>query len=109
MSSWFEFNLNINNILVALTARKFKWDIAPADCGRYGSVRGFAYFQCPRFRLSGEVDYLDQLVKISETEELVEREKKLDQLAVELDGGCYFLRLFHCGTSVRFPAEAGND
>ena len=27
VSSWFEFNLNINNILVAFTARKFKWDI----------------------------------------------------------------------------------
>ena len=28
VSAWFEFNLNINNILVAFTCRKFKWDIA---------------------------------------------------------------------------------
>ena len=28
VSAWFEFNLNINNILVAFTSRKFKWDIA---------------------------------------------------------------------------------
>ena len=32
------------------------------------------------FGLGTEVDYLDQLMKISEVEELVEREKKIDQL-----------------------------
>ena len=32
------------------------------------------------FGLSGEMDFLDQLVKISEITELVEREKKLDAL-----------------------------
>ena len=30
--------------------------------------------------LGGEVEWLEQLVKISETEELVEREKKIDRL-----------------------------
>lgn len=33
VSSWFAFNLTMNNILVALTARKFKMDIAPLIVG----------------------------------------------------------------------------
>ena len=33
VSAWFGFNLIINNVLVALTARKFKMDIAPLIVG----------------------------------------------------------------------------
>ena len=33
VSSWFAFNLTMNNVLVALTARKFKMDIAPLIVG----------------------------------------------------------------------------
>ena len=31
VSFWFEFNLNINNILAALTARKYKMDLSPVS------------------------------------------------------------------------------
>ena len=63
VSSWFGFNLTLNNILVALTARKFKLDIAPLivvirKCGealRTSNARDFG--------LGTEVDYLEQLVK----------------------------------------------
>ena len=33
VSAWFSFNLVINNVLVALTARKFKMDVAPLIVG----------------------------------------------------------------------------
>ena len=80
VSSWFEFNLTMNNVLVALTARKFKMDIAPLIVGDTEVCEALRTSGARDFGLTGEVDFLDQLVKISETEELVEREKKIDQL-----------------------------
>lgn len=80
VSSWFEFNLTMNNVLVALTARKFKLDVAPLIVGDTEVSEALRTSGARDFGLAGEVDVLDQLVKISETEELVEREKKIDQL-----------------------------
>ena len=80
VSSWFAFNLTMNNVLVALTARKFKMDIAPLIVGDMEVCEALRTSGARDFGLTGEVDFLDQLVKISETEELVEREKKIDQL-----------------------------
>ena len=80
VSSWFAFNLRMNNVLVALTARKFKMDIAPLIVGDTEVCEALRTSGARDFGLTGEVDFLDQLVKISETEELVEREKKIDQL-----------------------------
>lgn len=80
VSSWFAFNLTMNNILVALTAWKFKMDIAPLIVGDTEVCEALRTSGARDFGLTGEVDFLDQLVKISETEELVEREKKIDQL-----------------------------
>ena len=80
VASWFEFNLTINNILVALTARKYKWDVACNIVGDTEICEALRTSGARDFGLSGEVDFLDQLVKISEITELVEREKKLDAL-----------------------------
>ena len=80
VSSWFEFNLNINNILVAFTSRKFKWDIASNIVGNTEVCEALRTSSARDFGLSGEVDVFESLVKISEITELVEREKKLDAL-----------------------------
>lgn len=80
VSSWFEFNLVINNILVAFTARKYKWDIAQNIVGNTEICEALRTSGARDFGLLGEVEYLDQLVKISEIPELVEREKKIDML-----------------------------
>ncbi|WP_297643062.1 DUF2764 domain-containing protein [uncultured Bacteroides sp.] len=80
VSSWFAFNLTVNNVLVALSARKFKMDIAPLIVGDTEVCEALRTSNARDFGLAAEVDFLEQLVKISETEELVEREKKLDQL-----------------------------
>lgn len=80
VSSWFEFNLTINNILIGFIARKYKWEIAPNVVGDTEVCEALRTSSARDFGLSGEVDYFDQLVKISEITELVEREKKLDAL-----------------------------
>lgn len=80
VASWFTFNLTVNNILIALTARKFKLDVAPLIVGDTEICEALCTSSARDFGLSGEVSFLDQLMKISEIEELVEREKKIDML-----------------------------
>lgn len=80
VSDWFGFNLTVNNILVALTARKYKFEVASLIVGDTRICEALRTSTARDFGLGAEVDYLDQLMKISEVEELVEREKKIDQL-----------------------------
>ena len=80
ISSWFEFNLNINNILIAFTARKYKWEVSQYVVGNTEVCEALRTSGARDFGLTAEVDYLDQLSKISELTELVDREKKLDML-----------------------------
>lgn len=80
VSGWFGFNLTLNNVLVALTARKFKMEVAPMIVGDTDIAEALRTSNARDFGLTGEVDELEQLVKISETDDLVEREKRIDQL-----------------------------
>lgn len=80
VSSWFSFNLTVNNILAALTARKFKMEVAPLILGDTEVCEILRTSNARDFGLGSEVEYLEQLVKISETSELLDRERKIDQL-----------------------------
>lgn len=80
VTSWFEFNLNINNILAAFTARKYKWELSQHIVGETEVCEALRTSSARDFGLTGEVDYFDQLVKLNEITELVDREKKLDSL-----------------------------
>lgn len=80
ISSWFELNLNINNILVAYTARKYKLDIANNIVGNTAVCKALKKSTARDFGLSYSLDYIDSLIRISEMTDLVEREKKIDLL-----------------------------
>ena len=67
-------------MLVALAARKHKMQIAPLVVGETEVCQALKTSNARDFGLTSELDYFDQLLKISETEDLVEREKRLDQL-----------------------------
>ncbi len=78
VSAWFEFSLNVNNILNALTSRKYKWEVAANVVGHSEVCEALRSSGARDFGLSGEVEYWEAVQKISEIEELTEREKKLD-------------------------------
>jgi hypothetical protein len=80
VASWFEFNLMLNNILVALTARKYKIDVSSRIVGDTEVAEALRTSGARDFGLSGEVDMLEQIMKIIEGDTPVEREKKIDQL-----------------------------
>ena len=81
VADWFEFNLNINNILTALTCRKYGWDIKSAIVGDNVVAETIRNSVSARdFNLKTEIDYFDALVSISETANLLDREHRIDAL-----------------------------
>lgn len=81
ISAWYSFNLTMNNVLVALSARKYKMsNTASLIVGNTSICEALRTSNARDFGISGEVDCWEQLVKISETEDLLEREKRIDKL-----------------------------
>lgn len=80
VSSWFEFNLNINNILAALAARKYRMDVSQVVVGDTEVCEMVRTSNARDFGLTEMLDYFEPLLRIAETEDLVEREKKIDVL-----------------------------
>ena len=81
VADWFEFNLNINNILTALTCRKYGWDVKSAIVGDNIVAETIRNSVSARdFNLKAEIDYFDALVSISETANLLDREHRIDAL-----------------------------
>lgn len=80
VSSWFEFNLNINNVLAALAARKYKLDVAQVVVGKTDVSEMIRTSNARDFGLTEMLEYFEPVLRISEIDELVEREKKIDLL-----------------------------
>lgn len=80
ISSWFEFNLNVNNILAALVARKYKIEVAANVVGDTAVCEQLRTSNTRDFGLTEMIDYFEPVQRIAEIEDLVEREKKIDQL-----------------------------
>lgn len=80
IASWFEFNLNINNILAAFAARKYKMNVAEVIVGDTEVCEMLRTSNARDFGLSETLDYFESLQRLVETDDLVEREKKVDQL-----------------------------
>lgn len=80
IASWFEFNLNINNILAAFAARKYKMNVAEVIVGDTDVCEMLRTSNARDFGLSETLDYFEPLQRLVETGDLVEREKKVDQL-----------------------------
>lgn len=80
IASWFEFNLNLNNILAALAARKYKMDVSNVIVGETSICEQLRTSNARDFGLNETLEYFETLQRISDIEELVEREKKVDTL-----------------------------
>lgn len=81
ISKWFEFNLNINNILTALMCRKHGWNIQDAVVGDNIAAKTIRTSASARdFNLKTEIDYYDTVASVAEIPNLIEREHRIDQL-----------------------------
>ena len=80
VSAWFELNLDVNNILAAMTARKYKMEVAKVPVGENLVAEALRSSNARDFGLADDLEYFEQLVRINDTVDLVEREKKIDLL-----------------------------
>lgn len=94
VAGWFTFNRNVNNILVAFTARKYRMNIADVVVGDDEVVESLRNSNARDFDLSGTLEYFEAVQRLSENTKLQEREHQLDELRWRwLDDNsvfCYF-------------------
>ena len=77
---WFELNLNVNNLLVALSCRKYKMPTSDFIVGKGDIAKALRTSSARDFGLSGAFDEFDEVVSISELANLMDRERSLDLL-----------------------------
>ena len=80
VSTWFELNLDVNNILAAMAARKYKMEVAKVPVGTNAVADALRTSNARDFGLADDLEYFEQLVRINDTIDLVDREKKIDLL-----------------------------
>ena len=80
LSGWFELNLNIGNLLSAIYARKYKMDVAKYIVGSNKIANLIRENSNSRdFGISLELEYFDAIQRISEEEDIYDRERKIDK------------------------------
>ncbi len=83
VAAWFEFNLNLNNLLAAFTARKYKLNPSLYILGN-GEVSDALRTSSARdFGLTGVLESYEAVSRIAELTNLVERERRIDALKWE--------------------------
>lgn len=80
VADWFELNLNINNMLTAITCRKHGFDKAEYIVGDNEVAQAIRTSNARDFGLGDSVDYFPELQRIAEEDDLMAREKKVDLL-----------------------------
>lgn len=80
IAQWFEYNLNINNILTALTARNYDFDASAYLVGDNDIVEQLKQNNAPDFGLAKELPYVRDLIDISKEKNPLAKEKLIDGL-----------------------------
>ena len=83
ISRWFEINLNIKNILTAITCRKYGLDKSLYIIGNNDVAKALKTSNAKDYNLGDEIEYLPAVLKLAEETDLVMREKRVDVLKWE--------------------------
>lgn len=78
--SWYRFNLDVNNIQTAITARKYELDMQKVIVGQNDTAHALRTSGARDWGLSQELDYFDDVVRLLDEDELSYRERKADML-----------------------------
>lgn len=91
ISNWFELNLNINNVLTAITCRKHGFDKANYIVGQNEVAESIRMSNARDFGLGDSMDYLPEVQRVAEETDLIVREKRIDLLKWKwLDDNTFF-------------------
>lgn len=102
---WFTFLRDFNNVLTALNCRRLGIDPATQLVGNNWLTEVLVKSQAPDFGLKREIDYIDRLIQVTDVDDVLERERKLDlikwDMSVEFTTWDYFNINFILGFFVR--------
>lgn len=94
LGAWFAFDRNLRNLSAALTARASGRDVAAEIIGEGEVAEALKTSSLPDFGLKGEIDYIDTLTAAIESDNIVEKERKIDlvrwQMIDEINTFNYF-------------------
>ncbi len=80
LRAWFQFELNVTNIMAALIARKYKVPYGNHIIGTGEIAETIRKSHARDFGLGNELDYVEELTAISKKEDVREREQAIDEL-----------------------------
>jgi len=83
ISQWFEINLNIKNILIAITCRKHGLDKNIYIVGNNDIAKALKTSNAKDYNLEDDVQYVSSVFKLAEEPDLVMREKRVDVIKWE--------------------------
>ena len=83
ISDWFELNLNINNMLTAITCRKYNIDKTNHIVGNNNIAKSLRSSSARDFGLTDEFEYINELQRIADESDIAIREEKIDLLKWE--------------------------
>ena len=78
ISEWFKLNFTLSNILTALIARQYGWNVGDYVRGENEINDMIKSNKSKDFDLSREYDFVSEIMKIMDTDDPVEKEKKID-------------------------------
>ena len=78
--NWYEFNLDLNNILSAITARTYGLDMQKVIVGSNATAQALRTSGARDWGLSQELDFFDDVVRLIDEDDLAQRERKTDLL-----------------------------
>lgn len=77
---FFEFMLNIKNIIIGIQCRKFGFDVSKSVIGNNNVANAIRTSTSKDFGLAGELSYLEEMIRLAEEPNILVRELKLDKL-----------------------------
>lgn len=77
---WYRFNLNVNNIQAAITARTYGLDMQKVIVGSDDIARALRTSGARDWGLSQELEYFEDVARLQEEDDLSQRERKTDLL-----------------------------
>ncbi len=80
LKEWFEFNQNLNNILIGHNCRKYNLEVENQLIGANDVTNAILNSNAKDFGLEGELPYIAEINLLADNENLLAREKGLDQL-----------------------------
>jgi len=92
--NWYEFNLNIKNILTGISCRKHKMNLENQIIGNTEVSDNIKKSHAGDFGLANILHYIEDIVNIARTEDIIEREKAIDKFKWEYLSEVTFFEYF---------------